>query len=64
MEEALEQERLKLEEVVKMEIKARITTAEQLRELVGAQVRPELGQVMGLRLSLDAAEVRGSEMLL
>jgi predicted phage gp36 major capsid-like protein len=38
MEEALEQERLKLEEVVKMEIKARITTSEQLKELIGAQV--------------------------
>lgn len=44
MEEALEQERLKLEEVVKMEIKARITTAEQLRELVGAQVRRKGGR--------------------
>ena len=38
MEEALEQERLKLEEVVKMEIKARITTSEQLKDLIGAQV--------------------------
>ena len=38
MEEALEQERLKLEEVVKMEIKARISNAEQLKEHIGVQV--------------------------
>lgn len=45
MEESLEQERLKLEEVLKMEIKARITTGEALRDSVNgtlAEVRKEM----------------------
>ena len=38
MEESLEQERLRLEEVVKMEIKARIQTTESLRQEATAHV--------------------------
>lgn len=50
MEESLDQERLKLEEVVKMEIKARITSTDQLKEVMNngmAALRTDLAAARG-----------------
>jgi predicted site-specific integrase-resolvase len=52
MEEALEQERMKLEEVVKMEIKARISTSDQLKELIGSQISKVTSEIGGLESKL------------
>jgi hypothetical protein len=45
MERTLEADRARLEEVVKLEIRARISTAEQLRESLGKQVRVQRDRV-------------------
>ena len=61
MEESLEQERLRLEEVVKMEIKARIQTTEALRTEAASNVAAMRGEMREtsavLRKDLD--QVRG-----
>ncbi|KAG1676158.1 hypothetical protein FOA52_004999 [Chlamydomonas sp. UWO 241] len=63
MEESLEQERIRLEEVVKMEIRARISTSEALAESLTKEVGGMRSELAGARTELsDASAVLRADL--